>query len=88
MEHIHEKARTKFSKVVLSSSPFFGALIAILLEVDEIIQAAILAFILGMLLYILSRDVIPKEEKGSPGMFVAGLTLTIIIWLIMIFIVV
>lgn len=88
MEHIHERAKTHLNKFVLSLSPFLGALVAFTLEVDETIQVALLAFIFGMLLYIVNRDVMPKKEKGSSTLFVAGVALVLAIWWILIFVVV
>jgi zinc transporter ZupT len=85
LDHIHEKAKTKVNKIVLSSSTFIGALVAILLEINETIQIMILAFIFGMLLYIVSRDVIPREGKGSSNFFVIGLLIVIAVWLAIIF---
>lgn len=85
IEHIHEKAKTKVNKIVLSSSTFIGALVAIILEINEILQIMILAFVFGMLLYIVSRDVVPKEEKGTPNFFVIGLLIVIAVWLTIIF---
>jgi hypothetical protein len=82
LEHLHEKAKTKINKFILSSAPVLGAIITLVLVIEVTIQAAILAFVLGMLIYIVSRDIIPKEEKGYPAIFTAGLTLVIVIWLI------
>jgi hypothetical protein len=81
MSHIHEGTKTNINKILLSSAPIFGALTALILVMDEAIQALILAFILGMMMYILGRDILPKEAKGSPAMFLIGLLLVTAIWL-------
>jgi zinc transporter ZupT len=80
MEHIHESVGNKASKILLPSAPFIGAIFAIILRIDESVQALILAFVIGMLLYILSRDILPKKEKGYPAMFAVGVVIVIIIW--------
>jgi hypothetical protein len=82
MVHIHEKAETNVNKFILSASPILGAIFALLLETDESVQAMILAFILGMLLFIVNRDVLPKEEKGDPLWFIIGIIIIISILLI------
>lgn len=84
MEHIHEKAKTKINKIILSASPLIGAIIALILEIGQYIQGLILAFIIGMLLYIVGKDVLPKEEKGQPLMFIIGVTIILLTWLILI----
>jgi zinc transporter ZupT len=81
MAHIHEKAKTNFNKLALSVAPILGTITALLLKVDESVQAIILAFILGLLLYIVGMDIIPKKEKGSPTMFIYGIAIVVIIWL-------
>lgn len=81
LDHIHEKAKTGLNKTVLSASTLFGAITAIILEIDEVSQAAVLALTLGMLIYIVNRDILPKEEKGRPLWFIAGIILIMLIWI-------
>jgi zinc transporter ZupT len=88
MEHIYEKIKSKTNKILLSGSTFIGALTAVALSVEESVQTLILAFALGMLLYIVSRDIIPKREKGSPALFVIGAGIVILFWLLISYILV
>lgn len=83
MQHIHEEAKTGLNKIVLSSSTFLGALVAVVLVIEPRVQAAILSLILGMLFYIGIKDFIPREEKGYPFLFAAGVGLMIVIWVVM-----
>ncbi|MCK4443579.1 MAG: hypothetical protein KAW09_03480 [Thermoplasmata archaeon] len=83
MQHIHEEARTGLNRFVLALSTFVGALVAVVLPIGEVAQAAILSLILGMLFYIGIRDFLPREEKGNPLVFVAGVGLMVVIWSIM-----
>ncbi len=80
MEHIHETAETHVHKLLLSASPLLGAIVALALEVEAQTEASVLAFIIGMLLYIVNRDIIPKEEKGRPAMFITGLAVVVVPW--------
>ena len=82
MQHIHEEARTGLNKIVLSISTFLGALVAVVLVIEPRVQAAILAVILGMLFYIGIKDFIPREERGYPILFAAGVGLMIVIWVV------
>ncbi len=82
MQHIHENAKTGLTKVVLSLSTFLGAIVALVLKVEENIQGAILALLLGMLLYIGIRDFIPREERGYPLLFLAGVALVTLVYLV------
>lgn len=82
MQHIHERAKTGTNKVILSLSTLLGVIAAILLSVERDVQGAILALLLGMLLYIGIRDFIPTEKKGYPLLFLAGVALVTLIYLI------
>lgn len=82
MQHIHERAKTGTNKVILSLSTLLGVIAAILLSVERDVQGAILALLLGMLLYIGIRDFIPREEKGYPVLFLAGVALVTLIYLV------
>jgi len=82
LQHIHERAKTGLNKVVLSLSPFIGALIAILVEVEKGIRTGTLALILGMLFYIGVRDFVPREEKGYPLLFLGGIVIVVLIWVL------
>ncbi len=83
MQHIHESARTGTNKIVLSMSTLLGVIIALVLNVERVIQGAILALLLGMLLYIGIRDFIPREERGYPILFLVGVGLVMLFWLVM-----
>ena len=82
MQHIHERAKTGTNKVILSLSTLLGVIAAILLSVERNVEGAILALLLGMLLYIGIRDFIPREEKGYPVLFLAGVALVTLIYLV------
>ncbi|MEE9223629.1 MAG: hypothetical protein V3U51_02650 [Thermoplasmata archaeon] len=82
MQHIHERAKTGTNKVILSLSTLLGVIVALALEVERNVQGAILALLLGMLLYIGIRDFIPREEKGYPVLFLAGVGVVMLFWLV------
>jgi len=84
MEHIHERARTKINKIILSLSPIIGALVALLIIIEGIYLALIIAFLVGMLLKTVNRDVVPRKEKGYPHLFILGVLIVIISWLLII----
>jgi zinc transporter ZupT len=84
MEHIDEKAETSINRFVLSTSSLLGVIAALLLTVHPFLQAALLSVALGMLLYIVNRDILPKNEKGYPLAFVVGALLVTGIWAVMI----
>lgn len=84
LEHIHEKFKsTKLHRLIIASSTFLGALVAILLSPSEAIYIILFAIITGMVLYVSFRDMIPKEKEGSPEFFLLG-TLIIIALLLLI----
>ncbi|PLX20883.1 hypothetical protein C0584_03810 [Candidatus Parcubacteria bacterium] len=81
LEYMDKREKTKFNKMILSSAPFVGALSSISLNVEPHIKSYLFAFIMGMLLYIISRDIIPKKKRGNPFLFLLGVSLITIIWL-------
>ncbi|MCK5291727.1 MAG: hypothetical protein KAR39_06905 [Thermoplasmata archaeon] len=82
MQHIHESAKTGTNKIILSLSTLLGVIVAVVLQVERDVQGAILALLLGMLLYIGIRDFIPREEKGYPILFLVGVGLVMLFWLV------
>lgn len=77
LEHIRRRIRTKFNKILLSTSTFLGALFAYLIELDFFWHYTLFAFFLGSLFYISIRDMLPHGKKGNPLMFLIGSLLTI-----------
>jgi zinc transporter ZupT len=82
LDHIHEKAKTHVNKVILSISPILGALTAITLKIDENIQGLFLAFAIGMLIYVVNKDILPEEAKGKVTLFAAGAIIVAVIWVL------
>ena len=81
LEFMDKKEKTKFNKIILSSAPFAGAVTSLALHVNTNTQSYFFAFIIGMLLYIVSRDIIPRKKRGNPLLFMVGVSLIILIWL-------
>jgi hypothetical protein len=83
LDHIHEKAKTHANKIVLSLSPFLGAITALALDIEEGLQALFLSFAIGMLIYIVNRDILPSDAKGNPRLFILGCFIVVIIWVLL-----
>lgn len=81
LEFMDKKEKTKFNKFVLSSAPLIGAITSLTLHINTNTQSYFFAFIIGMLLYIVSRDIIPKKSRGNPLLFLVGVSLIALIWL-------
>ena len=73
----------KFSKILLSVLPIFGAIVGILLELDGFLTQIVLAFMLGILFYMIVRDVIPSGKRGHPVLFFIGNGISIILWFLL-----
>ena len=82
---LNEK-HSKYSKIILSVLPILGALLGIILEFEHLITNYVLAFVLGILFYMIIRDVIPQGKRGSSVLFLAGNLIVISLWLIRILI--
>jgi zinc transporter ZupT len=74
----------KFSKILLSVLPVLGALVGILLDLEHFLTQNVLALILGILFYMIIRDVIPSGKRGNPILFFIGNAISIMLWLILI----
>ena len=82
LAHIDQKLKKRSTKIVLAIAPLLGAMIALLLATSETINVSIIALSLGMMLYIVSRDILPKEKKGYPSLYIIGLVFVAIVWAI------
>ena len=62
------------SKIILPSSVLVGVITGVLFElifpIPEILVNSLLAFISGIILYVIVREVIPEKTKGKPNYFV------------------
>ena len=81
LERIHPKIwESPAVKLLLSLSTLFGVLFADSLLRLETIFSLLLAFVVGLFLYIVLIDFIPKEAKGRPEYFALGVfTYTVLI---------
>lgn len=82
LEHITEKTKLKVNRFILSNSTLIGAIFATLLKPSEFWYYSIFAFLLGALLYISIRDMLPKGKKGDSMLFILGFMLTLILVLL------
>jgi len=67
------------SKIILPSSVLVGVIAGVLFElifpIPEILVNSLLAFISGIILYVIVREVIPEKTKGKPNYFLIGVIL-------------
>ncbi|MBR9707236.1 MAG: hypothetical protein GOV15_02250, partial [Candidatus Diapherotrites archaeon] len=76
--HIHEHMRvTGWRKLFMATSTIIGALIGSVLFQSVSLYAyfASFAFVVGLLLYIIVRDTLPKGKRGNPSLFAIGMVL-------------
>ncbi|MFH1591862.1 MAG: hypothetical protein ABIB47_00640 [Candidatus Woesearchaeota archaeon] len=82
----HTIIKKKSLRLLLSASPVIGVLIASFFVVPVMVYYALLAFISGVFLFVVIREVIPKENKGDPMDFILGMSvyslLIIFTWLV------
>ncbi|MEK6922541.1 MAG: hypothetical protein AABX08_01940 [Nanoarchaeota archaeon] len=81
----HTIIKNKLVRLLLSSSPLIGVLIASFFSISPIVNHLLIAFISGVLLFIVIREVIPKESQGDPLDFLLGMIvysiLIVITWI-------
>ena len=82
LEHLHERFPTHLSKLILASSPFLGAVAASALRLTAPVFYGLFAFTLGLLLYVVTRDMLPQGKRGDSGAFLLGtLLVTLLVFL-------
>ncbi len=81
LDSIDTRLNDKYSKIILSVLPIAGAILGIVLELEYLLTNYILAFVLGILFYMIIRDVLPQGRKGSSLLFFAGNLITIFFFL-------
>jgi len=82
--NLHTKIEEhNFIKIISITSVLTGVVIGLIFEIFYPLSPFVIfhcfAFISGIILYIVVREVIPQEEKGRPYYFVSGATIFIII---------
>jgi len=82
--NIHTKIEEhNFIKIISITSVLTGVIIGLIFELFYPLSSFVIfhcfAFISGIILYIIVREVIPQEEKGRPYYFISGATVFIII---------
>jgi len=81
LDSIDARLNEKYSKIILSVLPLAGAILGIILELDHLLTNYVLAFVLGILFYMIIRDVLPQGRSGSSVLFFAGNLVTILFFL-------
>ncbi|TXT62466.1 MAG: ZIP Zinc transporter [Promethearchaeota archaeon] len=82
LDSIDTRLNDRISKTILSLLPIIGASVGLILELEQIYTNYVLAFALGVLFYMIIRDVIPQGKRGNPSFFLVGSLITIILWAI------
>jgi len=82
--NIHTKIEEhNFIKMISITSVLTGVIIGLVFEIIYPLSSFVIfhsfAFISGIILYIIVREVIPQEEKGRPYNFISGATVFIVI---------
>lgn len=81
LEEIHKVSERTVDKILLSSSPVVGVLVGVFIDMGPNMERYILAFVSGLMLFLVSRDIMPKEKEGRPLFFLLGLSAIFFIWL-------
>ena len=82
LDSIDTRLNDRFSKILLSLLPLIGAIVGLILEFEAFITSYVLALVLGILFYMIIRDVIPQGEKGNFLFFFIGSGISILLWLL------
>lgn len=87
LNEIHKFTGRIIDKLLLSSSTVFGTLFGIFFDMSPHVERGIIAFITGMMFFMVSRDLLPKDKEGRPLYFLLGVLTIFGIWLLLEFII-
>ncbi|MCK4326844.1 MAG: hypothetical protein KAW41_00020 [Candidatus Diapherotrites archaeon] len=80
VRHIHEHFNSnKLEELVLSLSTVFGAVVATALELRAVAFYAVFSLVMGVLLYVVIRDLVPDGREGRPMYFLLGMALSLVL---------
>ena len=76
---LHEREqpvlRNRILRILLSGASFYGAFIAFYYGVSLGVAYALAGLVAGVLLYVVIREMIPREKEGNPMCFIIGVVL-------------
>lgn len=81
LRQLDEYSGRYIDRVLLSSSTVIGTLVGLLFKTNPFIERNVVAFISGMMLFLVSRDILPKKKEGRPLFFILGVITVFILWL-------
>jgi len=80
VRHIHKHFKSgRWEELVLSLSTVAGAVVATLLELKEVAFYAVFSLVMGVLLYVVIRDLVPDNQEGRPKYFLLGMALSLVL---------
>lgn len=83
LSRIHGNIRENiFIKILLSLSTLLGIVFALIVPVSDIVNNILVSFITGVLLYIFVKEFLPEKEKGKPLLFILGIILFIVFYIV------
>ena len=83
LTHIDEHIKPgRVISLLLATSPIFGVLFAYLLNLAPQYYFMLLSLVVGALLYIVVRDMMPRESLGRPHFFTLGVIISLAIILV------
>jgi zinc transporter ZupT len=69
-------------RIFLSIPAILGVLLASFVEIPSYIENSLISLVVGILLFIIVRELIPEREAGEPVFFSIGLVIFIIIYVL------
>jgi hypothetical protein len=75
--HAVEKIRSRFNRAVQIITPIVGTLLGLLLIQNKMVMYLFFSLTMGLILYVVVRDMIPLGKEGKPIFFIIGVIFTI-----------
>ncbi len=80
-EVLHERKKTgrTIERLVMAAGFIAGSFIESIFSISLATALLLLGFVAGVLIYVVGREVLPREKKGNPFLFVLGVVLYAVI---------
>jgi hypothetical protein len=78
LSHINERLGSRLNRLMQYLSPIIGSFVGLLLITEKVHLFLVFSIAMGIILYIVIRDMIPLRKEAKPIYFVLGILIVLI----------
>jgi zinc transporter ZupT len=80
--HINERLTSRLNRLMQYLSPVIGSFVGLLLITEKVQLFLVFSIAMGLILYIVVRDMIPFKKESKPIYFVLGALIVLVVFLV------